>query len=49
MREKVKEIAFKKQAKLTKITNTNLNKFRIPRAFHVALKRVTNIFNQAAL
>ena len=37
MCKKAKEIASKKQAKLTKIINTNLNKFRILRAFYAAL------------
>ena len=37
MRKKVKKIVSKKQAKLTKIININLSKFRIFRAFYVAL------------
>ena len=49
MREKAKEIASEKQAELTKITNANLNEFRTPRAFHAALRRVTNMPDQAAL
>ena len=49
MRKKVKKIAFKKQAKLTKIINANLNKFRIFKVLYVALRHIIKIPNQAAL
>ena len=37
MREKAKETASKKQTELTKIINANLNEFRTPRVFYIAL------------
>ena len=43
MREKAKKIVSKERAELTKIINTNLNKFRTPRVFHIAMQHVTNM------
>ena len=35
--KKVKKITLKKRAELTKITNTNISRFRTSRALHTAL------------